>query len=133
MECAVFFDEMNTDSFQVRKPYENYNDWLSKQTAKELSRKNRQAEELFRLAGITFNVYGRSEAKERLIPFDIIPRIISDSEWNRLCRGLRQRVGAINAFLYDIYHSQEIIKAGRIPRQMVSNNKAFLPQMLYYC
>ena len=130
MDDAVFFDEMNTDGFQVRKPYENYNDWLSKQTAKELSRKNRQAEELFRLAGITFNVYGRSEAKERLIPFDIIPRIISGSEWNRLCRGLRQRVSAINAFLYDIYHSQEIIKAGRIPRQMVSNNKAFLPQML---
>ena len=91
--------------------------------------KQREAEELFRLMGITFNVYGREEAEERLIPFDIVPRILSGREWRRLSRGIEQRVRAINQFLYDIYHRQEIIRAGRIPEHMISQNSAFLPQM----
>ena len=92
--------------------------------------KNREAEDLFRLTGITFNVYGRSEAEERLIPFDIIPRIISGSEWAKLSRGIEQRVRAINAFLHDIYHTQEILKAGRIPRAMIYQNEAFQSKMM---
>nr|WP_253196019.1 circularly permuted type 2 ATP-grasp protein [Roseovarius sp. PS-C2] len=92
--------------------------------------KQREADTLFRLTGITFNVYGRAEAEERLIPFDIIPRIISGPEWARLSRGIEQRVRAINAFIHDIYHKQEIVKAGRIPQEMISRNDAFLPQMI---
>ena len=70
---------------------------------------------MFRRTGITFAVYGMGEASERLIPFDIIPRIICAAEWRRLAQGIEQRVRALNAFMYDIYHRQEILRAGRIP------------------
>src|SRR3546814_7677912 len=84
---------------------------------------------LFR-SGITFNVYGEDEADERLIPFDVVPRIIAASEWRRLSRGIEQRVRALNAFLHDIYHRQEILRAGRVPVELISRNEAFLPMMM---
>ncbi|MGJ8604570.1 MAG: circularly permuted type 2 ATP-grasp protein [Marivita sp.] len=124
------FDEMWGRDEDLRAPYHNFHNWFDQEDPKRLRAKNREAEELFRLTGITFNVYGRSEAEERLIPFDIIPRIISGSEWAKLSRGIEQRVRAINAFLHDIYHTQEIIKAGRIPREMISQNEAFQPKMI---
>ena len=77
-----------------------------------------------------FNVYGQSDAEERLIPFDLVPRIVSSSEWARLSRGIEQRVRAINAFLYDIYNRQEILKAGIVPIDLIAKNAAFLPQMM---
>lgn len=115
---------------QVRAPYKNFCNWFDQEDPKRLRAKNREAEDLFRLTGITFNVYGRAEAEERLIPFDIIPRIISGAEWAKLSRGIEQRVRAINAFLHDIYHTQEIVKAGRIPRDMILQNEAFQPKMI---
>ena len=130
MERHEIFDEMWGTDGNLRLPYQKYHSWFSEEDTKKLRSKNREAEELFRLTGITFNVYGRAEAEERLIPFDIIPRIISGSEWQRLTRGIEQRVTAINAFLHDIYHKQEIVKAGRIPKEMISKNEAFLPQMI---
>jgi uncharacterized circularly permuted ATP-grasp superfamily protein len=90
----------------------------------------RDAERVFRRTGITFNVYGEEEAAERLIPFDIVPRILSGSEWRRLTQGIEQRVQALNAFLDDIYHRQEILKAGRVPRDLIAKNEAFLPEMI---
>ncbi len=80
--------------------------------------------------GITFAVYGAAEANERLIPFDLIPRVISAAEWRFLERGIEQRVRALNAFLHDIYHRQDIVRAGLIPSAMVNGNSAFLPQMM---
>ncbi len=124
------FDEMQGQNGQIRSPYAKFDAWLSEEDAARLRAKSREAEDLFRLTGITFNVYGRSEAEERLIPFDIIPRIISGREWQRLERGIEQRVRAINAFLHDIYHRQEILRAGRVPQEMIANNVAFLPQMI---
>jgi uncharacterized circularly permuted ATP-grasp superfamily protein len=85
---------------------------------------------LFRRAGITFAVYGDDEATERLIPFDIIPRIISAAEWRRLEIGIEQRVRALNAFMHDIYHRQEILRAGIVPSELVIQNKAFVPEMM---
>ncbi len=123
------FDEMWGTGHAVRTPYRTYNAWFDDEDHARLRAKQREADELFRLTGITFNVYGRAEAEERLIPFDIIPRIISGAEWSKLSRGIEQRVRAINAFLHDIYHKQEIIRAGRIPEEMISKNDAFLPQM----
>ncbi|MCC5972889.1 MAG: circularly permuted type 2 ATP-grasp protein [Rubellimicrobium sp.] len=114
----------------LRDPYAAFDEWLRSEDPARLRRKQREAEEVFRLTGITFNVYGRAEAAERLIPFDIIPRIIAAREWQRLARGIEQRVRAINAFLHDIYHRQEIIRAGRLPAEMVARNAAFLPQMI---
>ena len=130
MNDQPIFDEMWGNDGQLRAPYRNFNCWLEGESPKQLWAKQREAEELFRLTGITFNVYGRAEAEERLIPFDIIPRIIAASEWSRLCRGIEQRVRAINAFLHDIYHRQEIIRAGRIPQDMIARNDAFLPHMV---
>lgn len=124
------FDEMWGSDEVLRGPYSEFQNWFQDEDLKRLRAKQREAEEVFRLAGITFNVYGRSEAEERLIPFDIIPRIIAGREWQKLCKGIEQRVRAINAFLHDIYNRQEIIKAGRIPKEMIAKNEAFLPQMI---
>ncbi|TDX22583.1 circularly permuted type 2 ATP-grasp protein [Rhodovulum visakhapatnamense] len=130
MNESQTFDEMWGREQVLRPPYERFHEWFEGEDIARLRAKQREAEEVFRLTGITFNVYGRAEAEERLIPFDIIPRIISGREWQKLSRGIEQRVQAINAFLYDIYHRQEIVKAGRIPQEMVSRNDAFLPQMI---
>jgi len=124
------YDEMWGLEGDLRAPYRAFNDWFAGEDPKRLRAKQREAEELFRLTGITFNVYGRKEAEEKLIPFDIVPRIISGSEWSRLSRGIEQRVRAINAFLHDIYHSQEIIRAGRVPPEAITRNDAFLPHMI---
>ena len=123
MDEEKTFDEMWGRDEKVRAPYARFNEWFCAEDGARLRAKQREADQLFRLTGITFNVYGREEAEERLIPFDIIPRIISGSEWFRLSRGIEQRVRAINAFIHDIYHKQEIIKAGRIPVEMISNNE----------
>src|SRR5690606_28134716 len=113
----------------TRRPYVDYETWLNDQEPARLNEKMRDAERVFRKTGITFNVYGEEEAAERLIPFDIVPRIISGSEWRRLTQGIEQRVQALNAFLDDIYHRQEIVRAGRVPRELIAGNAAFLPEM----
>lgn len=130
MSERVFFDEMRGTTDTVRPPYADYNDWFDAEDPKRLRRKAAEAENLFRLTGITFNVYAEAEAQERLIPFDIVPRVLSGREWARLSAGIEQRVRAVNAFLYDIYHRQEILRAGRIPIEMIAKNDAFLPEMI---
>ncbi len=124
------FDEMNGTGDGVRAPYHAVADWLGTQRLDDLKRKLQEAETMFRRTGITFAVYGNEEAAERLIPFDIIPRIISANEWRRLTVGIEQRVRALNAFMYDIYHRQEIIKAGKIPEELIIGNSAFVPEMV---
>ena len=99
-----FFDEMTGQGSEVRSPYREYHEWFDREDAARIQRKAQQAEAFFRTTGITFNVYGQDEADERLIPFDVVPRIISAGEWRRLSRGIEQRVRALNAFLHDIYH-----------------------------
>ena len=90
--------------------------------------KSRDAELLFRRVGITFAVYGEKEGAERLIPFDVVPRILAASEWKRLSDGACQRVRALNMFLNDLYHGQDIIKAGIIPASIL-NNEMYRPEM----
>ena len=114
----------------VRDPYSGYNEWFEAQDNTRLEQKTRDAEQVFRKTGITFAVYGEDEAVERLIPFDIVPRILSGREWRRLAEGIEQRVMAINAFLDDIYHRQEIVRAGRVPKELILSNSAFLPEMI---
>jgi len=124
------FDEMLHHGGGVRQPYDLLKQWLDGQAQGKLLQKTKDAESVFRKTGITFAVYGDAEAAERLIPFDIIPRIISGQEWRRLSQGIEQRVMALNAFLDDIYHRQEIVRAGRVPKELVVNNEAFLPEMI---
>ena len=124
------YDEMFGSNNTLRPPYSEYKHWLDGEDAARLTRKSQEAEAFFRKTGITFNVYGEDDGDERLIPFDIVPRVITAQEWRKLSRGIEQRVRAINAFLYDIYHRQEILRAGRVPRELIANNAAFLPQMI---
>ncbi|MEQ8333869.1 circularly permuted type 2 ATP-grasp protein [Nisaea sp.] len=124
------YDEMFGDGGEIRQPYGEYYDWVNSEDPGQLLRKSAEAETFFRRTGITFNVYGDTENTERLIPFDVVPRILSAREWSRLARGIEQRVRAINAFLYDLYHQQEIIRAGRIPERLISENSAFEPKMI---
>jgi len=126
---SIFDEMLGNDGQNTRQPYEKLTAWLGKQDLKKLYKKSATAEELFRRVGITFNVYGDKKAEERLIPFDLIPRILSANEWRMLERGIIQRVAAINAFLEDIYNGQQILKAGIIPEHLIYKNKAFLPQM----
>jgi hypothetical protein len=127
-----YFDEMLGDSgaddaVNMRGPYQDYGHWFDREDPNRIHRKAVQAEGFFRKTGITFNVYGTDEGDERLIPFDVVPRILSAPEWRKLSRGIEQRVRALNAFLHDIYHRQEIVRAGRVPVELIANNAAFLP------
>ena len=124
------FDEMSDADGAPRPPYAALARWFEGEDPARLRQKAREADELFRLMGITFNVYGSTEAGERLIPFDIVPRILGAGEWARLSRGIEQRVRALNAFLHDIHHRQEIIRAGRVPAAAVARNDAFLSSMI---
>jgi len=124
------FDEMLKSGDTVRTPYAYLKQWLDTQDPAGLARKAHDAEAVFRRTGITFNVYGETEAAERLIPFDIVPRILSGQEWANLSLGIEQRVMALNAFLDDIYHRQEIVRAGIVPRHLIAQNAAFLPEMI---
>ena len=125
-----YFDEMYGAGGEVRPPYAVVAEWLGTQRLGDLKSKHDEAEALFRRTGITFSVYGDNTSSERLIPFDIVPRILSASEWRRLSAGIEQRVRALNAFMFDIYHRQEILKAGRIPVELIVQNEAFVPEMI---
>lgn len=127
---SPFFDEMLAPDGSPRIAYEDLAQWIEHEDFKRLIRKSSDAEAFFRRTGITFNVYGQQEADERLIPFDLIPRIIAAREWEVLTKGIEQRVRAINAFLHDIYHRQEILRAGRVPVDLIANNAAFVPEMI---
>jgi uncharacterized circularly permuted ATP-grasp superfamily protein len=124
------FDEMLNEDGTPRAAYAAYHKWFTEQDSTHLKQKARDAEEFFRRTGITFAVYGDDEAEERLIPFDIIPRIVTARQWTKLSRGIEQRVRAINAFLQDIYHRQEIVRAGRLPIDLLVKNEAFVSQMI---
>ncbi|RIY01816.1 circularly permuted type 2 ATP-grasp protein [Aureimonas flava] len=123
------FDEMLNGGDGVRTPYRRFQTWYEQQVPATLAAKASEAETFFRRTGITFNVYGKEEAAERLIPFDLVPRIISGQEWSVLAEGIEQRVRGLNAFLDDIYHDQEIVKAGIVPKRLIEGNEAFIPQM----
>jgi uncharacterized circularly permuted ATP-grasp superfamily protein len=122
---ARFYDEMFAAPGQIRAEYKAFADWLHRHPAEELAQKRAEADWLFRRVGITFAVYGDKEGSERLIPFDTIPRIISAAEWALVSRGLKQRVQALNLFLHDIYHGQDILRAGIIPAEQVLANQDY--------
>lgn len=123
------YDEMFDDAGAVRAAYAGYNAWYGAQDHAWLRKQPREAERVFRRTGITFNVYGQGDGEERLIPFDMVPRIITAIEWRKLSRGIEQRVRALNAFLHDVYHRQEIVRAGKLPERLLRVNDAYLPEM----
>jgi len=121
---------MRTAEGKVRPHFAPIAEWLAETPAKRVAEKRREADLLFHRVGITFAVYGDQAGAERLIPFDTIPRIIPKAEWDRLASGLKQRVDALNRFLHDIYHGQEILKAGVVPPEQVLKNASFQKEML---
>jgi uncharacterized circularly permuted ATP-grasp superfamily protein len=128
------FDEMHASPNLVREHYQAYDRWLQRQPQDLMKARREEAEMIFRRVGITFAVYGDKDEEgagtERLIPFDLIPRVIPAQEWLHLERGLKQRVLALNRFIHDIYHEQAIIKAGVIPAEQVFANAQFRPEMM---
>ncbi len=121
------FDELwgSSGGAEPRPGFEPLAAWLSDTSEAELDRRQEAAEVAFRNLGITFNVYGEEEAAERIIPFDIVPRIFTADEWDRLSAGLEQRVRAINAFIGDIYGERRIIADGVVPAEIVLANPQF--------
>ena len=132
---AKFFNEMTADglahhaSAEIREHYREFCGWLQRQSAETIERKRAEADLTFRRVGITFAVYGDDAGTERLIPFDTIPRIIPAAEWKKMETGLVQRVKALNMFIHDIYHDQNIIKAGLIPAEQIYKNAQYRPEM----
>ena len=118
----------------IRDHYRNYALWLARQSQDVMRARREEAEMIFRRVGITFAVYGAKDedgaGTERLIPFDLIPRIIPAAEWATLEKGLVQRVTALNKFLHDVYHEQEILQAGIIPAEQVLDNAQFRKEMM---
>src|SRR5580700_3078821 len=130
MRAPGFFDEMGLEKKDVRPLYRHIERWLEETPADVLAARRAQAEYMFRRIGITFGVYGDKDAAERLIPFDIIPRLISRAEWNRLEAGLIQRVNALNMFLRDVYGPRAILKEGLIPPELILRNPYYRPEMI---
>src|SRR5436305_3847182 len=126
---AVAFDEMTGTDGAVRPAYSELFRWLSEVPPDVLDYRRREAEVLFRRIGITFAVYGEADAQERLVPFDVLPRILSAAEWEILRSGLEQRVKAINCYIRDAYTRREILKAGIVPEDLVFQNRVFRPEM----
>ncbi len=118
----------------VREHYRRYAEWLAHQPEDMMRTRRDEAEMIFRRVGITFAVYGAKDedgaGTERLIPFDLIPRIIPADEWRTMERGLVQRVTALNRFVHDVYHGQEIVRAGIVPAEQITGNAQFRPEMI---
>ncbi len=125
-----FFDEMSGPGGEPRAVYERLAAWLARVPPGLLASRRAQADLLFRRIGITFAVYGDKDAAERLIPFDLVPRLIARAEWQKLENGLIQRVKALNMFLADIYGAREVLKAGIVPADLIFQNPYFRPEMI---
>ncbi|MDE2221024.1 MAG: circularly permuted type 2 ATP-grasp protein, partial [Gammaproteobacteria bacterium] len=126
---APQFDEMRAADGSVRAHYRGFQDWVANVSPRKIEQKRSEADTAFHRVGITFSVYGEQTGQERLIPFDIIPRIIPQHEWTAIEVGLQQRVRALNAFIHDVYHGHRIIKAGLIPAEHVFGNAQYRPEM----
>ncbi|HVO03443.1 MAG TPA: circularly permuted type 2 ATP-grasp protein [Candidatus Cybelea sp.] len=123
------FDEMTLSGGGIRAPYEKIALWLEAMPREQLQQRRLEAELFFRRGGITFAVYGDAQGEERIIPYDIVPRVLARAEWERLARGLEQRVKTLNLYLADVYGRQEALKAGIVPADLVWQNPAYRPEM----
>ena len=130
MAGVTAFDEMGRAGEPTRALYGKVARWLAETPAELLASRRAQAEYMFRRIGITFGVYGDKDAAERLIPFDIVPRLISRAEWRKLEAGLTQRVKALNLFLKDVYGDRAILKEGIVPPELVLRNPFYRPEMI---
>lgn len=129
-DTESFFDEMFDEKGKPRLHYKNFVDRLGELTETEFNRKREAIDLSFLQQGITFTVYGNQESTERIFPFDMVPRIIPNSEWEHMARGLEQRIVALNLFLKDVYHEQKIVKDGVIPAEVLNSSKHFRKEII---
>lgn len=129
-QVDVFFDEMMRKDGSIREHYQFLYQYFKKQSFTQLQERQKYIEKMLMSLGITFNVYHENEGQERIFPFDFIPRIIPHHEFQKIEKGIAQRITALNAFLDDIYHDQKILKDNVIPTQLVLESKGFLPQCM---
>jgi uncharacterized circularly permuted ATP-grasp superfamily protein len=130
MALPAYYNEMYSEAREVRPHYRAFADWLKETPPARVAQNRQAADLLFHRVGITFAVYGEASGTERLIPFDIVPHVIPAATWDKLAAGLRQRVTALNRFLHDIYHEQDILRAGIVPRDQVLQNAQFRSEMI---
>ncbi len=128
------YEQLPYQGAAIRAHYQRYDQWLAQQPQEVMRSRREEAEMIFRRVGITFAVYGAKDedgaGTERLIPFDLLPRIIPSDEWASMEKGLVQRVTALNRFIHDVYHDQDIIKAGIVPLEQIRDNAQFRPEMM---
>lgn len=124
-----FYDELFDKNNEIRSIYKTLFDIFGNYSVDEFNRLNKQAKDSFFNLGITFQVYGETEVKEKIFPFDLFPRIINNKEWCTIEKGVLQRSKALNLFLWDIYHDQKIIKQGIVPKELIHSSVNFLPEM----
>ena len=123
------YDEMLTPDGQPRPNYQPLLEAMLALSPEELQRRKQSADLSFLTQGITFTVYGREEGTERIFPYDLLPRIVTASEWTCISKGLTQRITALNLFLRDIYHEGKILNDGIVPRELVYSCRHFRRQM----
>ncbi len=123
------YDEMIDPDGQVREHYRPMLNAMLALSPEELHRRKKSADLSFLTQGITFTVYGRDEGTERIFPYDLLPRIVTNTEWIRISKGLTQRITALNLFLRDIYHEGKILNDGVVPRELVYSCRHFRRQM----
>lgn len=125
-----FYDEMFDNNLQVKPHYALLMEWLKKMGFKKLNFLQQSTDKAQLSLGMTFNVYSDNQGIERILPMDIIPRIISGEEWDTLQKGLEQRIIALNLFIHDLYNDQKIIKDKIVPKELISTSKSFLKQCM---
>jgi len=125
---SSIWDEM-FDTNDVRSHYQNFSQFLVNTPAEDLTKKEELAKRLFMSQGVTFTVYSSGEGIEKIFPFDIIPRIITGTEWDFIERGIKQRLRALNLFLKDVYHEQFILKDGVVPIDLIYSCPHYLREM----
>ncbi|MRH41836.1 circularly permuted type 2 ATP-grasp protein [Aquibacillus halophilus] len=130
-KTAPFFDEMLDGDGKPKSHYTKFHRILTGFDENGLKKKHETAQLSFLRQGITFTVYNENESTERTMPFDFIPIIIPDEDWRKIEKGMIQRTEALNLFLEDIYHEQNILKDGIIPRELVEDNPYFYNKQVH--
>lgn len=125
-----FYDEMFDEQNQPRPGTEAVVDRFNDLPLEELKRRQQSAEKALLQMGITFSVYGDEQGTERIFPFDIVPRIIPQKDWTVIETGLKQRIRALNMFIDDLYHEQNILKDGIIPEELVHSASGYRPECI---
>ncbi|QJR15450.1 circularly permuted type 2 ATP-grasp protein [Usitatibacter palustris] len=130
MPPPILYNEMFQGDRTVRPHYAAFADWLKETPPERIAQNRHAADLLFHRVGITFAVYGEASGTERLIPFDLVPHVLPGKDWDHLARGISQRITALNRFLADVYHGQDIVRAGRIPYEQIAGNPQFREEMI---